>query len=69
VATVGGVTPPKAKMVAWGSWAKAKQGYRNTFQRQLQALAARAGARWEIEDQLAKFGEGIHAGQSLTVPL
>ena len=69
VATVGGVTPPKAKMVAWGSWAKAKQGYRNSFQRQLQALAARAGARWEIEDQLAKFGEGIHAGQTLTVPL
>jgi hypothetical protein len=69
VATIGGLKPPAAKMTAWGSWAKVKQGYASTFQRQLQALAARAETRWVIEDQLAKFGEGIHAGQSLSVPL
>ena len=68
-ATIAGRKPPSLKMAAWGSWAKAKQGYRQAFQPQLQAQAQRAAARWQLEDQLAKFGEGIHAGQSLTVPL
>jgi hypothetical protein len=35
----------------------------------LAALAAHAAPSWEIEDLLAKFGEGIQEGQSLTVPL
>ena len=61
--------PVKTKTVAWGSWAKARQGYKSAFQRQLTALAARAELRWQIEDQLTKFGEGIHAGQGLVVPL
>jgi hypothetical protein len=56
-------------MLAWGSWAKAKQGYAKAFAPQLQALAARAASRWQIEDQLAKFGEGIHAGLGIVVPL
>ena len=69
VQTVEGAKAPNAKMANWGSWAKTKQGYKAAFARQLQALAARAEARWQIEDQLAKFGEGLHAGQSLVVPL
>jgi len=67
--TIDGRKPPSAKMVAWGSWAKAKSGYKAAFARQLQAQSARAGERWQIMDQLAKFGEGIHAGQTLVVPL
>ena len=69
VPAIDGPKPPNAKMADWGSWAKTKQGYRAAFARQLQALATHADARWQIEDQLAKFGEGIHAGQSLVVPL
>jgi hypothetical protein len=69
VPTIGGRKPPNVKMAAWGSWAKAKQGYAKAFQPQLQALAGRAALRWQVEDQLAKFGEGIHAGQSIVVPL
>lgn len=68
-ATIEGRKPPNAKMLPWGSWAKAKQSYGKMFRPQLQAMATRAAARWQIEDQLAKFGEGIHAGQSLVVPL
>jgi hypothetical protein len=69
VARIEGSRPPAAKMLAWGSWAKAKQGYAKAFAPQLQALATRAASRWQIEDQLAKFGEGIHAGQGIVVPL
>ena len=69
IPTTDGVKPPAAKFTAWGTWAKARAGYKAAFAPQLQALAARAAARWAIEDQLTKFGEGIHAGQSLVVPL
>jgi hypothetical protein len=69
VATIGGRKPPNAKMLHWETWGKAKQGYTKAFQKQLQAQAARAAARWQLEDLLTKFGEGIHAGQTLVVPL
>ena len=67
--TTAGRNPPNAKMQRWGSWAKAKQGYKAAFAKQLAAQKTRAAARWQIEDLLAKFGQGIHAGTSLVVPL
>ena len=69
VATIDGKKPPALKMQGWGSWAKAKSSYKAAFARQLSALQTRASGRWEIEDQIAKFGEGIHAGATLVVPL
>jgi hypothetical protein len=68
-ATTTGRKPPNAKMQHWESWAKAKQGYTTAFAKQLAAQKARAAPRWQIEDLLAKFGQGIHAGTSLVVPL
>ena len=67
--TIGGRRPPNVKLQRWGSWAKVKQGYRAAFAHQLAAQRTRAAGRWEIEDLLAKFGQGIHAGTSLVVPL
>jgi len=67
--TAGGRKPPSVKLQRWGSWAKVKQGYRAAFAHQLAAQKSRAAGRWEIEDLLAKFGQGIHAGTSLVVPL
>ena len=67
--TTGGKKPPNVKLQRWGSWAKVKQGYTKAFAHQLVAQRARAAGRWEIEDLLAKFGQGIHAGTSLVVPL
>jgi len=69
VASIDGKKPPALKMQVWGSWAKAKSGYKAAFARQLAALESRAAARWAIEDQIVQFGEGIHAGASLAVPL
>ena len=69
VVTATGKKPPAAKMQRWETWAQAKQGYRKAFGKQLAAQKTRAAARWEIEDLLAKFGQGIHAGTSLVVPL
>lgn len=67
--TTTGRKPPNAKMQRWGSWGKAKQGYKAAFAKQLAAQTERAGGRWQIEDLLGKFGQGIHAGTSLVVPL
>ena len=67
--TIGGKKPPNVKLQRWGSWAKVKQGYTKAFAHQLVAQRTRAAGRWEIEDLLAKFGQGIHAGTSLVVPL
>jgi hypothetical protein len=69
VVTTSGMKPPAAKMAGWETWAKAKQGYRTVFAKHLAAQNTRAASRWQIEDLLAKFGQGIHAGQSLVVPL
>ena len=69
VVTIGGRKPPSVKMQRWGSWAKVKQSYKTAFAPQLAQQKTRAAGRWEIEDLLAKFGQGIHAGTSLVVPL
>lgn len=67
--TRSGAEVPKLKAVAWKSWEEAKSSYAKAYQPQLEALAAHAAQSWAIEDLLAKFGEGIHEGQRLTVPL
>lgn len=64
-----GVPVPRLKLNPWRSWTAAKRGYGKAYQRHLEALAIRASAAWEIEELIGKFGEGIHAGQSLNVPL
>jgi hypothetical protein len=64
-----GMKAPELKMIAWESWPAAKRGYAKTYKPHLEALAARAEESWKIDDLIAKFGEGIHEGQSLTVPL
>lgn len=64
-----GVKVPNIKLNPWRSWTAAKSGYAKTYQRHLEALAARSAEAWKIEDLIAKFGEGIHEGQTLSVPL
>ena len=65
----GGAPVPKLKVTAWRSWADAKRRYAAAYKPHLTALAEHAAAAWEIEDLLAKFGEGIQEGGRLTVPL
>ena len=69
VITKTGGPAPDLKLVAWESWSAAKQGYPTMYQPFLDALKTRAAEVWDIEDLIAKFGEGIHEGQQLTVPL
>ena len=64
-----GAPVPILKLAAWRSWADAKRRFATVYKPHLAALAAHAAPSWEIEDLLAKFGEGIQEGQSLTVPL
>jgi hypothetical protein len=64
-----GADVPKLKVEAWKSWQEAKRGFAESYKSQLQALAAHAAQSWAIEDLFVKFGEGIHEGQRLTVPL
>lgn len=68
VARSGSVVP-KLQVAPWKSWPEAVRSYAKAYQPQLAALAAHAAPMWAIEDLLAKFGEGIHEGQQLTVPL
>ena len=64
-----GAEVPKLKVTPWKSWPEAKRSYAKAYQPHLAALVAHAAPAWEAEDLLAKFGEGIHEGQQLTVPL
>jgi hypothetical protein len=67
--TSSGAALPKVKLAAWRSWADAKRRYAAVYKPHLAALVAHAATHWEIEDLLEKYGEGILAGNSLTVPL
>ena len=64
-----GANVPNLKLNPWRTWTAAKRGYAKAYQRHLEALAIRSTAAWDIEDLITKFGEGIHQGQSLNVPL
>lgn len=64
-----GVRAPKPGLRPWPSWAQAKKGYASAYKLQLEALRAAKAPAWEIEDLVAKLGEGIHEGQRLIVPL
>lgn len=57
------------RLAAWSSWKALRRGYAREYRPQLAALAERAAAAWEIEDLVAEHGEGIHEGESLTIPL
>lgn len=73
--------PPKQRFVkndrsshgvrasGWKDWHEAQKAYTDTFKPHLQKLAEHARGHWETEDLIDTFGEGIHEGQSLTVPL
>lgn len=64
-----GVRAPKPRLSEWPSWGRVKKGYAAAYRPQLKALRAAKEPAWEIEDLIEKFGEGIHEGESLTVPL
>lgn len=64
-----GAKVPALKLTAWRSWADAKARYATTYRTQLAALAEQATPSWINEELLAKYGEGIHEGQQLRVPL
>jgi hypothetical protein len=67
--STGGAPVPRLRPTGWKSWPALKAGYATAFKPHLAALAARAAASWETEALLQKFGEGIYAGEQLTVPL
>jgi hypothetical protein len=64
-----GARAPKPKVAPWPSWGQAKKGYASAYKHHLAALRQHAAHAWEIEDLSAKFGEGIHEGETLVVPL
>jgi hypothetical protein len=64
-----GAEVPKLQVTPWKGWPEAKRSYAKAYQPHLAALTAHAAPMWATEDLLAKFGEGIHEGQQLTVPL
>ncbi|WP_154668327.1 hypothetical protein [Pseudoduganella violaceinigra] len=53
----------------WKDWHEARKAFPETFKPHLQKLAEYARGHWETEDLIDTFGEGIHEGRSLTVPL
>jgi hypothetical protein len=64
-----GARAPRPKLVPWPSWAQAKKRYASAYKLHLAALRARAAQAWQIEELVAKLGEGIHEGDRLVVPL
>jgi hypothetical protein len=64
-----GTKAPRPKLTKWDSWGQLKKQFATAYRPQLQALADRAAQAWEIEDLVAKFGEGIHEGEKRVVPL
>lgn len=67
--TTTGSKVVQPKVVPWKTWAGAKKGYAASYKVHLQALQQRAATAWQVEALVKQFGEGIHAGTSLTVPL
>jgi hypothetical protein len=59
----------KPKVSPWPSWAQAKKQYASAYKLHLGALKTHAAPSWQLEDLAAKFGEGIHEGDRLVVPL
>ncbi|MFT3797278.1 hypothetical protein [Microbacterium sp.] len=57
------------ELSSWRSWKELKDGYADSYRLQLAGLAQRAAHPWGVEALVERFGEGIHAGQSITVPL
>jgi hypothetical protein len=64
-----GIRAPKPKVAPWPSWGQAKKQYATAYKHHLQALRDRAAQAWEVEELAEKFGEGIHEGEKLVVPL
>lgn len=64
-----GARAPRPKLVEWDSWKQLKKSYVSAYRPFLQSLASQAEGDWEVEDLVAKFGEGIHEGETLIVPL
>jgi hypothetical protein len=64
-----GARLPKPKVTAWKSWGQAKKQYASAYRLHLGALREHAAPSWEVEDLVAKFGEGIHEGDRVVVPL
>ena len=60
---------PRPKVTAWSSWPELKKQYGTAYGLHLGALRARAEQVWQIEDLVGKFGEGIHEGERMVVPL
>jgi len=64
-----GVRAPRPKLVKWDSWGQLRKGFASAYRPYLKALAAQAEEAWQVEDLVAKFGEGIHEGEKRVVPL
>jgi hypothetical protein len=64
-----GARAPKPKVEPWPSWGRAKKQYASAYKHHLAALRDHASPAWQIEDLTAKFGEGIHEGERVVVPL
>lgn len=64
-----GIRALKPKVTPWPSWQEAKKQYAAAYKHHLQALRDRAGQAWEIEELVEEFGEGIHEGDKVIVPL
>jgi hypothetical protein len=64
-----GTKAPKPKVAPWPSWAQAKKEYGSAYKHHLRALREHAAHAWEVEELVKKFGEGIHEGEKVVVPL
>lgn len=64
-----GARPQRVKLRPVESWAELRKGYAEAFGPLLKGLAQNAAPAWEIEELVAKLGEGIMTGTSHTVAL
>lgn len=57
-----GVRPRKVELAPVESWKELREGYRDAFGPLLKGLAKQAAPAWEVEELVAKLGEGILTG-------
>ena len=64
-----GARPQRVKLTPVDSWAALRKGYAAAFGPLLKGLAQNAAPAWEIEELVAKLGEGIMTGTTHKVAL
>jgi hypothetical protein len=57
------------KLSEWKDWEQVKAEFATAYTPHIEALQNRAKEYWNLERLVEAFGEGLHEGQAMTVPL